>query len=376
MAGRSIWCVSEHEAVHRRRRRRVGRHPAAPVAPARQPVSPGRDPDRRTRSRPSTGRRSGSCPRSGWRCWATGRSMPSRRAGASVDRGVAERAAGAGAGRGARRAGPAASSGCTPGTRSGTCVFGGANLVFCAVGGPAFVSDLDRGRRPGNIADFRDYVRLIGALDVIHQEGGGPLEPTDLPVETRHLDQYRIFATELDKTWHCLGTGRVVVDDALEVACLLRGVSRDDLAARAVADHDHQHELAAPARRPDERRADRDGAARPAGGGDAVHAGRRDEPGVAGRRDRATERRGAVHGRAGPDRPAGRADGLRRVHLERRHADGVAGVRDARVGEVAVRHRGRWRGGTGCRGDRRTRPRHRWSTRRRPTRPRWPCGAR
>jgi len=42
-------------------------------------------------------------------------------------------------------------------------VFGGANVVFCAVGGPAFVSDLDRGRRPGNIADFRDYVRLIGA---------------------------------------------------------------------------------------------------------------------------------------------------------------------------------------------------------------------
>jgi trimethylamine--corrinoid protein Co-methyltransferase len=108
-------------------------------------------------------------------------------------------------------------------------VFGGAHLVFCAVGGPAFVSDLDRGRRPGNIADFTDYVRLIGALDVLHQEGGGPLEPTDLPVETRHLDQYRVFATELDKTWHCLGTGRVVVDDALEVACLIRGVDRDRL---------------------------------------------------------------------------------------------------------------------------------------------------
>jgi trimethylamine--corrinoid protein Co-methyltransferase len=110
-------------------------------------------------------------------------------------------------------------------------VFGGANVVFCAVGGPAFVSDLDRGRRPGNLADFRDYVRLIGALDVIHQEGGGPLEPTDLPVETRHLDQYRVFATELDKTWHCLGTGRVMVDDALEVMCLIRGVSRDELLA-------------------------------------------------------------------------------------------------------------------------------------------------
>ncbi len=107
--------------------------------------------------------------------------------------------------------------------------FGGANVVFCAVGGPAFVSDLDRGRRPGNIADFTDYVRLIGAIDVLHQEGGGPLEPTDLPVATRHLDQYRVFATELDKTWHCLGTGTTVVDDALEVISIVRGVDRATL---------------------------------------------------------------------------------------------------------------------------------------------------
>ena len=113
--------------------------------------------------------------------------------------------------------------------RSKDVVFGGANLVFCAVGGPAFVSDLDRGRRAGNAQDFIDYVKLIGALDVIHQEGGGPLEPTDLPVETRHLDMYRTFATELDKTWHCLGFGATVVDDALEVVSLTRGVDRDAL---------------------------------------------------------------------------------------------------------------------------------------------------
>lgn len=107
--------------------------------------------------------------------------------------------------------------------------FGGPNLVFSSVGGPAFVSDLDRGRRAGNYADFVDFVRIIGALDVIHQEGGGPLEPNDLPVETRHLDMYRTFAVELDKTWHCLGFGARPVDDAIEVACLIRGVDRDTL---------------------------------------------------------------------------------------------------------------------------------------------------
>jgi len=109
-------------------------------------------------------------------------------------------------------------------------VFGDRHLVFGAVGGPAFVTDLDRGRRAGNFADFQDFVRVIGALDVIHQEGGGPLEPTDLPVETRHLDMYRTFATSLDKTWQCLAFGATVVDDAIEVACITRGVGRDQLA--------------------------------------------------------------------------------------------------------------------------------------------------
>lgn len=109
-------------------------------------------------------------------------------------------------------------------------VFGDRHLVFGAVGGPAFVTDIDRGRRPGNAADFESYVRLIGALDVIHQEGGGPLEPQDWPVETRHLDMYRTFAANLDKTWQCLAFGSTVVDDAIEIACITRGIDRAQLA--------------------------------------------------------------------------------------------------------------------------------------------------
>jgi trimethylamine--corrinoid protein Co-methyltransferase len=109
-------------------------------------------------------------------------------------------------------------------------MFGDRHLVFGAVGGPAFVTDIERGRRPGNFADFEAFVRVIGALDIVHQEGGGPLEPTDLPVETRHLDMYRTFATILDKTWQCLAFGSTVVDDAIEVACITRGIDRDSLA--------------------------------------------------------------------------------------------------------------------------------------------------
>jgi trimethylamine--corrinoid protein Co-methyltransferase len=106
---------------------------------------------------------------------------------------------------------------------------GGDHLVFCAVGGPAFVTDLDRGRRAGNHKDFVDYVRVISALDVLHQEGGGPLEPTDLPVATRHLDMYHALATNLDKTWHCLGFGATPVLDALDIVAIARGVERGTL---------------------------------------------------------------------------------------------------------------------------------------------------
>jgi trimethylamine--corrinoid protein Co-methyltransferase len=108
--------------------------------------------------------------------------------------------------------------------------FGDRHLVVASVGGPAFVSDLDAGRRPGTLADLERFVRVIGALDVIHQEGGGPLEPLDLPAETRHLDVYRTLATLLDKPWQCLALGRGPVEDAVEVACLTLGADRETLA--------------------------------------------------------------------------------------------------------------------------------------------------
>ncbi|MFN8630002.1 MAG: trimethylamine methyltransferase family protein [Chloroflexota bacterium] len=109
-------------------------------------------------------------------------------------------------------------------------VFGDRHLVFASVGGPAFVSDLDGGRRPGTSADLERFVRVIGALDVIHQEGGGPLEALDLPAETRHLDLYRTLATNLDKPWQCSAFGRGAVEDGIEVAAITLGVDRDELA--------------------------------------------------------------------------------------------------------------------------------------------------
>jgi trimethylamine--corrinoid protein Co-methyltransferase len=106
---------------------------------------------------------------------------------------------------------------------------GGRNLIFTSVGGPAFVSDLDRGRRAGTHAELCDYLRLVQSLNVLHQEGGGAFEALDLPESTRHLDLYYASITLLDKTWQPSGLGRTRAVDALEMMALTLGVSREAL---------------------------------------------------------------------------------------------------------------------------------------------------
>lgn len=106
---------------------------------------------------------------------------------------------------------------------------GDGSLIFAATGGPAFVSDLDRGRRAGTFADMCDYIRVIHQLNVIHQEGGCPCEPTDLPPDSRHLDFYRAAITLTDKNWQCWALGGYRVDDAIDMLAIALGQSREAL---------------------------------------------------------------------------------------------------------------------------------------------------
>ncbi len=107
--------------------------------------------------------------------------------------------------------------------------FGGNDCVFTSVGGPAYVMDLDRGRRDGTYAEMCDYLKVIQSLNVIHQEGGCPFEPLDLNANTRHLDIYLAQITCLDKSWQTqtLGTARTM--DGIEMAALMLGVPVDRL---------------------------------------------------------------------------------------------------------------------------------------------------
>jgi trimethylamine--corrinoid protein Co-methyltransferase len=103
-------------------------------------------------------------------------------------------------------------------------------LNFASVGGPAFVSDLDKGRRPGTYAEMCDYLRLVQSLNIIHQEGGGPFEAMDLPGETRHLDLYLAQHRLTDKNCQSYAAGwpaceRLGRDGLHRIGCRSRGLA-------------------------------------------------------------------------------------------------------------------------------------------------------
>lgn len=99
---------------------------------------------------------------------------------------------------------------------AGWCVYG-------AVGGPAYVMCNDKGRRDGSFAEMCDYMRLIQTLNVIHQEGGGPFEPLDLPANTRHLDIYHAQIRLMDKSWQTQTLGLARTMDGIEMAAIMLG---------------------------------------------------------------------------------------------------------------------------------------------------------
>jgi trimethylamine--corrinoid protein Co-methyltransferase len=107
----------------------------------------------------------------------------------------------------------------------------GTNHVnFATVASAPNCSDNDRGRRAGNFEDYCDLVRLGQFFNTIHLYGGYPVEPVDLPPATRHLDCLAAFVTLSDKAFHAYSLGRQRILDALEIARIGRGISRDQLA--------------------------------------------------------------------------------------------------------------------------------------------------
>lgn len=102
---------------------------------------------------------------------------------------------------------------------------GGRNFITSMVASAPNCSDSDTGRRVGNQADFRNFIRLGQKLNIIHMFGGYPVEPVDLPPATRHLDCLSDFITMGDKVFHAYSLGRERNLDALEMVRIGRGIT-------------------------------------------------------------------------------------------------------------------------------------------------------
>ena len=100
---------------------------------------------------------------------------------------------------------------------------GGAHQVFAPIYGAPFVRDLARGRRYGDIAAFRDLVRLTYMHPNLHHGVFVTCEPCDLPVSKRHLDMLLAHMTLSDKPHLGAITEQSRAQDSVDMAEIVFG---------------------------------------------------------------------------------------------------------------------------------------------------------
>ena len=97
---------------------------------------------------------------------------------------------------------------------------GGSHLLYAPVGGPPFVTDFDRGRRDGNLADVQTLNKLVQMADVMVIGGGHLIEPMDIEVPVRHLETMFYDLTLIDKVPQSTVLGRVAALDSITMVAL------------------------------------------------------------------------------------------------------------------------------------------------------------
>jgi len=100
---------------------------------------------------------------------------------------------------------------------------GGNSLVFAPVYGPPFVRDAAGGRRYATMEDFRNFVKLGYMSKWLHHSGGTVCEPTDVPVNKRHLDMLLAHMTLSDKPYMGSVTEPSRAADSVEMSKILFG---------------------------------------------------------------------------------------------------------------------------------------------------------
>ena len=102
-------------------------------------------------------------------------------------------------------------------------------VSFATVGSAPHASDLDAGRRAGNLKDYRDFLRLTQQLNIVHFMGGYPVEAIDVHPSVRHLECLRDCVLLTEKVFHAYSLGRQRNRDALEIVKIARQLDDEQL---------------------------------------------------------------------------------------------------------------------------------------------------
>ena len=102
-------------------------------------------------------------------------------------------------------------------------VIGGKSVVFAPAYGSPFVMDLDKGRRFGTLEDFQNFIKLAQSSPNFHHSGGTICEPTDIPVNKRHLDMVMAHIEYSDRPFMGSVTAEERSEDSIEMCRILFG---------------------------------------------------------------------------------------------------------------------------------------------------------
>ena len=108
-------------------------------------------------------------------------------------------------------------------TPANSIEIGGKSVVFAPAYGSPFVMDLDKGRRFGTIEDFRNFIKLAQGSPNFHHSGGTICEPTDIPVNKRHLDMVMSHIELSDRCFMGSVTAEERSEDSIEMCRILFG---------------------------------------------------------------------------------------------------------------------------------------------------------
>ena len=96
-------------------------------------------------------------------------------------------------------------------------------LLLQPNGGPVFIQDLDRGRRPAALEDFANIIKICQARDEVGLVGSFPVEPGDVGQEEKHLHMMYETLKNTDKPVIAFETSGVKARHMLDMVEIAMG---------------------------------------------------------------------------------------------------------------------------------------------------------